>query len=65
MRGVGHGNIFFSPDRSEAYYVYHARTDTNDRKLFIDKMIINGDGTIAIDGPSVDPRPVPNFVKQK
>ena len=65
VRGVGHGNIFFSPDRSEAYYVYHARTDTNDRKLFIDKMIINGDGTIAIDGPSVDPRPVPSFVKQK
>lgn len=65
VRGVGHGNIFFSPDRSEAYYVYHARTDTNDRKLFIDKMIINGDGSIAIDGPSVDPRPVPNFVKQK
>ena len=65
VRGVGHGNIFFSPDRSEAYYVYHARTDTNDRKLFIDKMIINGDGTIAIDGPSVDPRPVPSFVKPK
>lgn len=65
VRGVGHGNIFFSPDRSEAYYVYHARTDTNDRKLFIDKMIINGDGSIAIDGPSVDPRPVPSFVKQK
>ena len=65
VRGVGHGNIFFSPDRSEAYYVYHARTDTNDRKLFIDKMIINGDGSIAIDGPSVDPRPVPSFVKPK
>ncbi len=63
-RGVGHGNVFFSPDRSEMWYVYHARTDTNDRKLFIDKMILNDDGTISIDGPSVDPKPVPKFVKK-
>ena len=64
VRGVGHGNVFFSPDRSEMYYVYHARTDSHDRKLFIDKMILHDDGTISIDGPSVEPKPVPGFVKK-
>lgn len=65
VRGVGHGNVFFSPDRSETYYVYHARTaEDNDRKLFIDRLRLNGDGTIAIDGPSVEPKPIPGFVKR-
>lgn len=63
VRGVGHGNIFFSPDRSEMYYVYHARTEGEKRRLFIDKMIVNADGSLSIDGPTVEPRPIPGFVK--
>lgn len=62
VRGVGHGNIFFSPDRSEMYYVYHARTEGHDRKLFIDRMYLKENGEIWIDGPSVEPKPIPGFV---
>lgn len=62
VRGVGHGNIFFSPDRSEMYYVYHARTADDDaRKLFIDQMFLEPDGTLRVDGPSVTPKNVPAF----
>ncbi len=64
VRGAGHGNIFFSPDRSEMYYVYHARTEGQDRKLFIDRMFVDENGVLSVDGPSVAPRPVPGFVKK-
>jgi len=64
VRGVGHGNVFFSPDRSEMYYVYHARTEGHDRKLFIDRMFVDAKGVLTVDGPSVDPRPIPSFVKK-
>lgn len=63
VRGVGHGNIFFSPDRSEAYYVYHARTEGNARQCFIDKVIFHEDGSLSIDGPSVTDKPTPSFAR--
>ncbi len=64
VRGTGHGNVFFSPDRSEMYYVYHARTNSPSRECFIDKMNVDENGVLTVDGPSVDPRPIPSFVRR-
>lgn len=61
VRGTGHNNIFFSPDRKEMYCVYHARTEGNTRRLFIDRMSIDANGVLQVDGPTATPQAVPGW----
>ncbi|MBE6679041.1 MAG: hypothetical protein E7598_00795 [Ruminococcaceae bacterium] len=66
VTGPGHCNILRSPDGSEIYVVYHVHTvppnTDKGRSLAIDRLIINEDGTLAIDGPSEIRRPLPSGV---
>lgn len=59
VRGTGHNNVFFSPDRKEMYCVYHARTEGNSRRLFIDRMDIDAEGVLRVHGPTTTPQPAP------
>ena len=61
VRGTGHNNIFFSPDRKEMYCIYHGRTEGNARRLFIDRMEIDAHGVLRVHGPTTTPQPVPKW----
>lgn len=65
VRGTGHNNIFFSPDKSEMYCVYHGRTQGNARRLFIDPMEIDANGVLRVHGPTTTPQPIPQWIKQE
>ena len=66
VTGPGHCNIFRSPDGSELYIVYHVHTvpPTIDkgRSAAIDRLLVNGDGTLSVAGPSLLLMPVPSGV---
>ncbi len=66
VTGPGHCNILRSPDGSEIYVVYHVHTvppnTDKGRSLAIDRLIVNEDGTLDIDGPSEIRRPLPSGV---
>ncbi len=66
VTGPGHCNILRSPDGSEIYVVYHVHTvppnTDKGRSLAIDRLIINDDGTLMVDGPSETRRPLPSGV---
>lgn len=59
VRGTGHNNIFIMPENGNMYCIYHARTEGNNRRLFIDRMEIKDDGTLIVHGPSTDPQESP------
>ncbi|GGF37849.1 glycoside hydrolase family 43 protein [Echinicola rosea] len=60
VTGTGHNNIVFL-DNGEMYCVYHGRTKESgqERVVFLDKMEIQADGTLAVHGPTTNPQPVP------
>ena len=66
VTGPGHCNILRSPDDSEIYVVYHVHTvppnTDNGRSLAIDRLIINEDKTLSVDGPSESRRMLPSGV---
>ncbi len=66
VTGPGHCNILRSPDGSEMYVVYHVHTVPPDtkhgRSLAIDRLIINDDKTLTLDGPSENLRLLPSGV---
>ncbi|MBQ4150843.1 MAG: glycoside hydrolase family 43 protein [Clostridia bacterium] len=66
VTGPGHCNILRSPKDNEIYVVYHVHTvppnTDNGRSLAMDRLIINKDGTLRIDGPSEIRRPLPSGV---
>lgn len=64
VRGTGHNNVFFSPDRSEMYCVYHGRTEGEERRLFIDRMEIDSRGVLRVFGPTTTPQPVPAWIRK-
>ncbi len=63
VRGTGHNNIFFSPDRKEMFCIYHGRTEGHARRLFIDRMSIDANGVLRVQGPTTTPQPAPNWTK--
>ncbi|HOW90115.1 MAG TPA: glycoside hydrolase family 43 protein [Elusimicrobiales bacterium] len=65
VTGTGHNSVTYSPDGSEMFCVYHARTSsTGDRRVvFIDRMRIKDDGELVVDGPTTTPQPMPSGVK--
>jgi GH43 family beta-xylosidase len=61
VTGTGHNSITYSPDGSEMFCVYHARTLATGEKrvVFIDRMKILKDGTLVVDGPTTTPQAAP------
>ncbi|MGV3587444.1 MAG: glycoside hydrolase family 43 protein [Adhaeribacter sp.] len=61
VTGTGHNSIAFSPDGKQMFCVYHGRTTKTgkDRVVFIDKMKIQKDGKLVVQGPSTNPKPLP------
>ena len=66
VTGPGHCNILWSPDGTELFVVYHVHTippnTDHGRSLAMDRLIVRGDGTLDIDGPSETRRLLPSGV---
>lgn len=54
VTGTGHNSVVWSKNRKHLYCVYHGRTTKTGttRVVFIDKMNIDGNGLLKVDGPS-------------
>ncbi|TZF82751.1 family 43 glycosylhydrolase [Pedobacter sp. BS3] len=65
VSGTGHNSITFSPDGKEMFCVYHGRTTQtgNKRVVFIDRMYIDKNGVLTVNGPTTTPQPLPSGVK--
>lgn len=65
--GTGHNNIFASPDGTELFTVYHSLTNPGGeyeyRQLCVDRMLINDNGTLSVNGPSLFLQPLPSGTK--
>lgn len=61
VTGTGHNMVLFSSDGSEMYCVYHGRTKASgqDRVVFIDRLRIETDGKLVVDGPTTTPQSLP------
>lgn len=64
VTGTGHNMVLQLPG-GNMYCVYHGRTNkTGDQRVvFIDKMHIEKDGSLQVDGPSTTPQPMPISTK--
>ena len=58
VSGTGHNSVIWSKNKKQIYCVYHGRTTKtgNTRLVFIDKMEINKNGLLIVDGPSTTPK---------
>jgi len=54
VTGTGHNSVVRSKNGKQMYCVYHGRTSKtgNVRVVFIDKMFIDGNGLLKVEGPS-------------
>jgi len=61
VTGTGHNSVAYSPDGKQLYCVYHGRTKASglDRVVFIDKMEIQPNGKLVVDGPTTTPNRLP------
>ena len=66
VSGTGHNSITFSPNGKEMFCVYHGRTTKtgNKRVVFIDRMHIDKNGVLTVNGPTTTPQPLPSGVKK-
>ncbi|WP_276482627.1 glycoside hydrolase family 43 protein [Paraflavitalea pollutisoli] len=62
VTGTGHNSIAYSPDGKEMFCVYHGRTaKTGDQRVvFIDRMKIQKNGQLVVEGPKTVPQPMPS-----
>ena len=60
VSGTGHNSMTWSKDGKQMYCVYHARTEKtgDERVVFIDKMEIDKDGHLHVEGPTTTPQPI-------
>lgn len=58
VSGTGHNSITWSRDGKEMFCVYHGRTTETGRKrlVFIDRMRVDVDGNLIVEGPTVGER---------
>lgn len=58
VTGTGHNSIVQSRDGKQTYCVYHGRTSAtgNERVVFIDRMGVDEDGRLYVDGPTTAPQ---------
>lgn len=54
VTGTGHNSVTWSKDGKEMYCIYHGRTTETGKKrmVFIDKILINKQGFLVVEGPS-------------
>jgi GH43 family beta-xylosidase len=68
VSGPGHNSVTISPDGSEMFIVYHTHTNPikggGDRQVFIDRMGIQEDGTLYVNGPTLSEQPIPSRNKR-
>ncbi|KOS08172.1 glycoside hydrolase [Flavobacterium akiainvivens] len=55
VTGTGHNSIIPDPDGKGWLCIYHGRTEKtgNDRQVFIDRMVIDKNGVLKVEGPTV------------
>ena len=60
VTGTGHNSVTWSKDGKQMYCVYHGRTQKtgDERVVFIDKMRIDENGLLVVEGPTTDPQSV-------
>ncbi len=60
VTGTGHNSVVFLPD-GRMFCVYHGRTTAtgNERVVFIDEMVIDGNGLLDVFGPTTQPQEKP------
>ena len=58
VTGTGHNSVTWSKDGKQMYCVYHGRTQKtgDERVVFIDKMRIDENGLLVVEGPTTDPQ---------
>lgn len=56
VTGTGHNSVVWSKEDNEMYCVYHGRTEKtgNTRVVFIDKMTIDENGLLRVEGPTTE-----------
>ena len=56
VSGTGHNSVTWSKNKKQMYCVYHGRIEQkgHDRVVFIDKMKIDKNGLLSIDGPTTN-----------
>ncbi len=61
VTGTGHNSIAWSADGKQMFCVYHGRTKAlgDERVVFIDKMRIQPDGKLIVQGPTTSPQQMP------
>ncbi|UYQ94428.1 glycoside hydrolase family 43 protein [Chitinophaga horti] len=61
VTGTGHNSITYSPNGKEMFCVYHARTTAtgDERVVFIDRMKIQKDGKLVVEGPTTKAQAAP------
>ncbi|MBA7535395.1 hypothetical protein ES705_27648 [subsurface metagenome] len=54
VSGTGHNSVTWSKDSKQLYCVYHGRTSKtgHERVVFIDKMKIDRNGLLIVEGPT-------------
>lgn len=60
VTGTGHNSITYSKDGKQMYCVYHGRTEKTgeERVVFIDKMGVDKDGNLYVEGPTTTPQQI-------
>lgn len=60
VTGTGHNSVTWSKDRKQMYCVYHGRTQStgDERVVFIDKMGIDEQGRLYVEGPTTTPQEI-------
>lgn len=58
VTGTGHNSITYSLDGQQMYCIYHGRTQATgeERVVFIDKMGVDPDGKLYVEGPTTTPQ---------
>lgn len=66
VTGTGH-NMLLTLDNGEMYTVYHGRTTKtgDERVVFIDKIKVDKNGALVIEGPTTSPQPSPVTLNNK
>lgn len=60
VKGIGHSSTVLGPNLDEYYIVYHSHKVAPQRSMNIDRLFLNGMGTVAL-GPTIDRQDAPHM----
>ena len=60
VMGIGHSSTVLGPNLDEYYIVYHSYSTIGIRNMNVDRLVFNGDGTVAL-GPTTDKQQAPSM----